>query len=86
MYNILAIKQNLVERVKEARKMAKISQMELANRSGVSFGSIRRFENIGEISLSSLLKIASVLGYEDDFNQLFKRKNYQSIEEVINEK
>jgi transcriptional regulator with XRE-family HTH domain len=85
MNNILSIKQNLSRRVIAARKRAKLSQNKLAEKSGVSLGSIKRFENKNEISLTSLLKIALVLGYENDFEQLFSRKNYQSIEEVINE-
>ncbi|GHV42443.1 hypothetical protein FACS1894187_24690 [Synergistales bacterium] len=60
--------------------------MDLAAKSGVSLGSIKRFEATCEISLSSLLRVAVVLGYEDDFTALFARKNYQSIEEVINAK
>jgi hypothetical protein len=55
----------------------------LSQRSGVSLGSIKRFERTGEIALSSLLKLAMVLGYENDFNNLFTRKNYQSIFDVI---
>lgn len=86
MANILDIKQNLVNRVKIRRKEAKVSQNELARRSGVSLGSIKRFENSGEISLSSLLRIAIVLGYETDFDKLFERKNYQSLDEIINAK
>ena len=86
MANILDIKTELAKRVRMRRKEAKISQAELAKRSGVSLASIKRFENIGEISLVSLLRIAVVLGYEDDFSKLFERKNYQSLDEVINAK
>ena len=81
--NILSIKQGVAERLHAARKNAKISQIILAQRSGVSLGSIKRFERTGEISLSSLLKLALVLGYENDFNNLFIRKNYQSIFDVV---
>jgi transcriptional regulator with XRE-family HTH domain len=86
MANILDIKRNLTRRVRARRKEAKISQIELAERSGVSLGSIKRFENLGEISLASLLRIAVVLGYEVDFDKLFERKNYQSLDEIINAK
>jgi hypothetical protein len=58
----------------------------MAARSGVSLGSIKRFEGTGEISLTSLLRIAAVLRYETDFDRLFERKNYQSLDEVINAK
>ena len=86
MANILDIKQGLTQRVRARRKEAKISQIELAERSGVSLGSVKRFEGSGEISLVSLLRIAVVLGYEADFDQLFKRKNYQSLDDIINAK
>ncbi|GAB7140308.1 helix-turn-helix transcriptional regulator [Deferribacterales bacterium RsTz2092] len=86
MDNILAIKLGLIERIKSRRKEARLSQSVLANRTGVSLGSIKRLENKGEISLSALFKIAVVLGYEDDFNQLFARKNFQSLDEIIDAK
>jgi len=86
MANILDIKKRLSLRVRARRREGKISQSELAARSGVSLGSIKRFENSGEISLTSLLRIAVVLGYEMDFYKLFERKNYQSIDEIINAK
>jgi len=84
MANILDIKQRLAHRIRSRRREAKISQKELAKRSGVSFGSVKRFESLGEISLTSLLRIAVVLGYEADFDKLFERKNYQSLDEIIN--
>ncbi|MDR1579508.1 MAG: helix-turn-helix domain-containing protein [Synergistaceae bacterium] len=83
---MLSIKQKLAGRARARRKEGKLSQSVLAERSGVSLGSIKRFELSGEISLSSLLRIAFVLGFEDDFEQLFARKNYQSLDDVINEK
>jgi len=72
-------------RVKKRRKEKKISQQELSKRSAVSLGSIRRFEQTGEISLSSLIKISFVLGYEGDFDKLFAKKGYSSIQEIIDE-
>ena len=86
MANILDIKQRIAIRVRVRRREAKISQVELAGRSGVSLGSVKRFERSGEISLTSLLRIAVVLGYENDFEKLFERKNYQSLDEIINVK
>ena len=86
MANILDIKQEISQRVRKRRREAKISQAELAQRSGVSLGSIKRFENSGEISLTSLLRISAVLGYENDFFKLFEHKNYQSLDEILNAK
>ncbi|MDR1453697.1 MAG: helix-turn-helix domain-containing protein, partial [Candidatus Margulisbacteria bacterium] len=72
MDNILSIKKSLVERVKQRRKERDLSQQTLAERSLVSFGSIKRFERSGEISLSALLRVALLLGCENDFAGLFQ--------------
>jgi transcriptional regulator with XRE-family HTH domain len=69
-----SVTNNLVDRVKKRRKELKLSRQDLAAKSGVSYASLRRFETSGEISLSSLLKIAQALGALEDFNQLFKHK------------
>lgn len=75
---------NLVLKIQDRRKKLKISQIELAQKSGVSLGSIKRFESKYEISLSSLIKIAIALDLDKDFDNLFSQKNYISIDEVIN--
>ncbi len=75
----------LVERVKKRRKEAKLSQMALSKRSGVSFASIRRFEETGEISLCSLMKIADALGFLNDFNALFKHEIITDLKDYEND-
>ena len=74
----------LVEKIKQQRKKLKISQIQLAAKSGVSLGSIKRFESKYEISLNSLIKILIALNLEQDLGNLFTQKNYTSIDEVIN--
>lgn len=71
----------LAEKEKISRKQMKLTQKELSERSGVSYASVRRFENSGEISLFSLLKIANVLGVLEDFNALFTRKAITSLKD-----
>ena len=71
----------LAEKEKTSRKQMKLTQKELSVRSGVSYASVRRFENSGEISLFSLLKIANVLGVLEDFNALFARKAITSLKD-----
>ena len=68
------VRQEFAARAKERRLALNISQQELAERSGVSLGSIKRFENSGLISLSSLLEIALVFGCLGDFDTLFTSK------------
>jgi transcriptional regulator with XRE-family HTH domain len=52
------VMEELVLKVQQLRKKNGISQFELFKRSGVSFGSIKRFETTGQITLESLLKLA----------------------------
>ena len=69
---------------KACRKRAGYTQQELAERSGVNLASLRRFEQKGEIALSSLMKIAIVLRAQDEFLSLFPSIRYKSIKEIIN--
>ena len=78
------IAKELVEKIKQHRKKLKISQAQLASKSGVSLGSIKRFESKHEISLNSFIKILIALNLERDLENLFMQKNYNSIDEVIN--
>ncbi len=80
-------KLEIAKRFSLIRKNRKISQRRLSELSGVSYASIRRFEKNGDISLSSLVKLALALQLYDDLDNLFKkRKEYQSIEDVINDR
>lgn len=66
------------------RKSKKISQQRLSILSQVSYASIRRFEKTGDISLSSLVKLALALQLYDDLDNLFSNhQKYKSIEEII---
>lgn len=71
----------LVERVRARRKEQGLSQKQLAARSGVSYASVRRFETEGEISLSSLMRIAQVLDCMQDFDALFRTKKIIDLKE-----
>jgi len=77
------IAKRLVDKIKERRKKLKISQENLAQKSGVSLGSIKRFETKYEISLQALIKIAIALNLDGDFENLFSTQIYTSIDEVI---
>lgn len=69
--------------LKKLRKQRKLSQTALAEKAGISYGSMKRFEQTGEISLESLLKIAVVLGETVPFEALFKPTEIKSIQEII---
>lgn len=80
------INKKIAERIRAIRKRRKISQKELGEKSGVSLGSVKRFEQSGEISLLSLTKIAIALEIDDEMKNLFTDVPFQSIEEIKNAK
>ena len=79
------INNDIAQKIVRLRKRKKITQKQLAAGSGVSLGSLKRFEQIGEISLQSLTKIAIALDVENELEGLFDNVPFASIEEIINE-
>ena len=77
--------QKLAQRVRNIRKRRSITQEKLSRMSGVSYGSVKRFEATGQISLVSLTKIALALGLAGELRNLFTQVPYKDIQEVINE-
>ena len=100
MFNILAIMgkfgfdkkpsdilEDLALKHKTLRKQSGLTQSELAKRSGVSFGSIKRFELSEQISLESLLKLAQILNRINDFEMIFKpTESLKEIDKLFSDK
>lgn len=75
----------IAARVKARRLELNLTQEGLAARSGVKFATYRRFEQTGEISLRGLLQIGFALDALSEFDTLFAQKQYQSLDDVLNE-
>ena len=75
----------IAKRIRGIRKRRRLTQQDLSERSGVSLGTLKRFETTGQISLLSLTKLAISLGCENEIRSLFDNVVYESIEEVIDE-
>jgi len=82
-YNPAAIAKGIRNRMRERRLELNLTQKGLADKAGVSLGSLKRFETSSEISLKHLLMIAVVLDATEEFGALFSKPQYQSIKEVI---
>lgn len=80
------INRELAKRLKAIRKKRKLSQQALSDKSGVSLGSLKRFERSGEVSLLSFSKLVYALELSNELDQLFTNLPPESIEEVINGK
>ena len=73
----------IARRMTMRRKEHGMTQSDLARKSGVSLGPIRRFEQLHEISLNALVGIAFALDCERDFDALFSQPYYRSIDDVV---
>ncbi|MGB7128542.1 MAG: helix-turn-helix transcriptional regulator [Candidatus Rhabdochlamydia sp.] len=83
------VQKHIAKQAKEKRLSLNFSQQTLSDRSGVSFGVLKKFEQTGKISLESLLKIALVLGSLEEFKDLFKQTKLEhltSLDELLKSK
>ena len=76
------VQMHLAARFRELRVYRNLKRKTVAEQSGVSEASIKRFEVSGEISLSSLLKVAHVLGGLEEFHELFPLPKARSLEDI----
>lgn len=77
------IQKLIAGRIRAIRRSRRISQAKLSQLSGVSLGSVKRFERSGEISFLSLIKIAVALELNGELEHLFEDVPPTSIEEII---
>lgn len=85
LYTAFDIQMELQEFISQSRKRKKLSVEELATRSGVPYGTIRKFESTGNISLRQFLMLYEVIGNLNSIRTLTKPDSDQptSIEEVL---
>ena len=73
----------VAERARQARLAADLSQQGLAERAGVSLGSLKRFERTGAASLDCVARLAVALRLEGGFEDLFRPPRFTTIDQVI---
>ena len=71
------------QNVAALRKELSWTQQDLAEKSGVSYGSIKRFERTGQISFESLLKIAEALSRLSEFETILLPKGDQRLKKLF---
>ncbi|MBI5447598.1 MAG: helix-turn-helix transcriptional regulator [Gammaproteobacteria bacterium] len=85
----LSVAKEMAKAAKNKRLSFNMTQESLSERSGVSLGTLKKFEYTGKISLESLLKIATILKSLDDFSGVFKPtppESYSSLDELLKQK
>lgn len=79
------VAKQIAARVKARRLELDLTQEGMAARAGLKFATYRRFEQTGEISLRGLLQIGFALNALSEFDDLFEQKQYQTLDDVLNE-
>jgi transcriptional regulator with XRE-family HTH domain len=75
---------NTALKLRKIRKGVNYTQVELAERSGVSLGSLKRFETTGHISMESFLKLLHVLNRLEEFDSILKQEtDLKAIEKLF---
>ena len=82
-FNPKALASAIAGNARERRLAAGLTQQELAKKSGVSPGSLKRFENLHEISLKHLLMIAVALQCTEGFDKLFPPPPAQRLDDIL---
>jgi transcriptional regulator with XRE-family HTH domain len=85
LYTAFDVQIELREFINQSRKLKKLSVEELSTRSGVPYGTIRKFESTGNISLRQFLMLYEAIGDLNKVRRLTKPERDQptSIEEVL---
>ena len=82
-----SVLKNTAVKVRALRKQNKYSQVEFADRSGVSLGSLKRFEATGLISLESFLKLIHLLDRLEEFDTILQSgDDFDAVEKLFSNK
>ena len=82
------MQKRIADKTRAKRLALDLSQQTLSEKSGVSYGVLKKFERTGQISLESLLKLALVLGSMGTFDALStpdKPEAALSLDELMQE-
>jgi len=83
--SLFKTQKKIVDNLRERRLQMNLTQVGLAERSGVPLPTLRKFEQKGLISLDSFLKLLSVVGGLEEMVDILKPKeqNFKSIDDVL---
>ena len=78
----IGMTRRLADRARAERLRRDWTQATLAERSGVSLPTVRRYERLGHTSLENLLRLCHVLGRLDEFADLLAPPPATSLDEL----
>lgn len=77
------ILKGIAKRVKERRLELNFTQKAFAKRAGIGYDAYRRLESSGAVTLRNLVLCAIALDDTDALLQLFTKKSYKSLDELL---
>ena len=77
------VAREIAQRARALRLQRDLSQQGLAERAGVSLGSLKRFERTGKIAFESLIRVALVLDATPELESWFSPPPLRSLDEAI---
>lgn len=77
------VTQELAGRLRERRLAEQLTQEGLAQRSGVSLGTLKKFESTGQISLMSFVKLVATFGDERVLEKLLRTEEFKSMDQLL---
>ena len=80
-----SVLRTIAENVRIRRLERNFTQKAFATKVGIPLPTYRRFETSGEISLRKLAAIADVLDATNELKNLFTKRQYASLDDVINQ-
>ncbi len=82
------MQKKIAQKMRAKRLALNLSQQTLSKQSDVSYGVLKKFEQTGQISLVSLLRLALILRSMGDFESLFapnRAETALSLDELMQE-
>lgn len=76
----------LASRLRSRRLAQRLTQEGLASRSGVPFGTLKKFERKGQIAFVSFIRLVTALGDEAALENLFLEQKFETLDEVLDVK
>ena len=77
------ISSGLAAKLRQRRLDERLTQEGLSRRSGVSLGTLKKFERTGRISLVSFVSLVIALREERAFENFLQERKFETLEQVL---
>ena len=74
---------DLAAKLRKRRLDERLTQEGLSRRSGVSLGTLKKFERTGRISLASFVRLVIALQEERAFESFLQERKFETLEQVL---